>query len=399
MLNISEPNPAIQPGNALWQLGFRPFFTGAGIFSVIAMIIWSGLYLLDWPMPLLNIDPTLWHAHEMLFGYTLAVIAGFLLTAVKNWTGQQTITGAKLAALFSIWAIARLLPLLNIGTLELLALLDCLFLLSTGVAVAAPIIKVKQKAQIGVLVILFLMLIANLVYYAGLLGLIENGDRIGIYSCFYLVLTLIFVMGRRVIPFFIEKGIKERTNLTNRKWLDISSLVLMPALWFTDVVYIQAEIVGALAVVLFVLHSIRLYDWHTSALWKAPMLWVLYLAYSFLTLGFALKAASIWLGVSPFLSLHAFTVGGIGTLTLGMMSRVSLGHTGRNVQEPPRGLWIAFALLLVSAFSRVILPLILPTQYSMWIAISQALWIVGFGLFLILFAPMLFRPRIDGQPG
>lgn len=399
MLNISEPNPVTPSGNALWQLGFRPFFTGAGSFSVIAMIIWLGIYELEWPMPLLNMDPTLWHAHEMLFGYALAVIAGFLLAAVKNWTGQQTITGPKLAALFSIWAIARLLPFLNIGTIEILALFDCLFLLLTGIAVAAPIIKVRQKAQIGILVILFLMLTANLIYYAGLLGFIENGDRIGIYSCFYLVITLIFVMGRRVIPFFIERGIKEHVSLTNRKWLDISSLVLMPALWFTDVIYVQAEIAGALAGVLFVLHSIRLYDWHTKALWKASMLWVLYLAYSFLTLGFALKAASVWLGVSPFLSLHAFTVGGIGTLTLGMMSRVTLGHTGRNVQEPPRGLSIAFSLLLIGAFSRVILPLFLPTQYSTLIAISQVLWIAGFGLFLILFVPMLIKPRIDGQPG
>lgn len=399
MLNISEPSPTIKSGNALWQLGFRPFFLGAASFSVIAMMVWMGIYLFQWPMPLLNIDPTIWHAHEMLFGYALAVIAGFLLAAVKNWTGQQTINGAKLMALFSLWLTARLLPILNIGSLEIIALLDCLFILSTALAVATPIIKVKQWSQIGVLAILFLMFAANVFYYAGLLGFIENGDRIGIYSCLYLILTIIFVMGRRVIPFFIERGVNEPVSLTNRKWLDTSSMVLLISLWISDVLYVQTKIAGALAGILFVLHAIRSFDWHTKALWKSSMLWVLYIAYLFLTLGFALKAASVWFGLSPFLSVHAFTAGGIGILTAGMMSRVTLGHTGRNVQQPPRGLSIAFLLLLTGAFARVILPLLLPSQYTSWIAISQILWMSGFGLFLILFAPMLIKPRIDGQPG
>lgn len=399
MLNISEPKPNIKSGIALWQLGFRPFFIGAAGFSVIAMIVWMGVYVFQWSMPLLNMNPALWHAHEMLFGYALAVISGFLLAAVKNWTGQQTINGAKLAVLFSLWLSARLLPILNIGSIEIVALFDCLFILLTGIAVAIPIIKVKQWAQIGVLAILALMFTANLFYYSGLIGLVENGDRIGVYSCLYLVLTMIFVMGRRVIPFFIERGVNENVSLRNRKWLDISSLVLFIALWFFDVIYVQSKIAGALASILFALHVIRLFDWHTKSLWKSSMLWVLYTAYSFLTLGFALKATSVWLDVSPFLSTHAFTVGGIGILTLGMMSRVTLGHTGRNVQQPPRGLSIAFMLLLASAFFRVILPLLFSDQYNTLVAASQILWIGGFGIFIFLFAAMLIKPRIDGQPG
>ncbi|MFC1588737.1 NnrS family protein [Pseudomonadota bacterium] len=399
MLNIAEPNPQAKINIALWQLGFRPFFLGAGGFAIIAMTIWTGLYLFDWPMQLLNIETITWHAHEMLFGYALAVIAGFLLTAVKNWTGQQTVHGYKLTILFSIWASARLLPILNIGSIEIVALLDCLFLLLTTIAIAIPIFKTRQWSQLGILSKLVMMLIANIIYYAGLLGFMEYGERIGLYSCFYLILALIFVMGRRVIPFFIEKGVDERVDLTNRKWLDVSSLILFVGLWIFDVLYIHTEIAGALAGILFVLHAIRLFDWHTRGLWRSPMLWILYVAYSFLILGFALKAASIWLGVSSFLSVHAFAVGGVGTITMGMMARVALGHTGRNVQQPPRGLPIAFFLLLLAAVSRVILPLLLPSQYIMWIGISQVLWISAFGLFVILFASILIRPRIDGQPG
>ena len=399
MLNISEPNQQTETKIALWELGFRPFFIGAASFSIISMMVWMGIYVFKWQMPLLDINPTTWHAHEMLFGYALAVIAGFLLAAVKNWTGHQTINGKFLIALFSIWLLARLLPILNIGSIGLIALLDCSFVLATAFAIARPITKVEQWSQAGILAILFAMFLANSFYYAGLLDLVEGGERIGIYSCLYLVLTIIFVMGRRVIPFFIERGVNVQVSLTNRKWLDTSSMVLLIALWISDVLFTQTKIAGALAAVLFVLHAIRCFDWHTKALWKVSMLWVLYVAYLFLTLGFALKAASVWLGVSPFISVHAFTAGGVGILTIGMMSRVTLGHTGRNVQQPPRGLSIAFLLLIAGAFARVILPLLLPAQYMTWIAISQILWISGFGLFLILFAPMLVRPRIDGQPG
>jgi len=399
MLNISEPNQQTETKIALWELGFRPFFIGAASFSVISMMVWMGIYVFKWQMPLLDINPTIWHAHEMLFGYALAVIAGFLLAAVKNWTGQQTINGKILMALFSIWLIARLLPILNIGSVGLVALFDCSFVLATAFAIARPVTKVEQWSQAGILAILFAMFLANSFYYAGLLGLVEGGERIGIYSCLYLVLTIIFVMGRRVIPFFIERGVSVRVSLSNRKWLDTSSMVLLIALWISDVLFTQTKIAGALAAVLFVLHAIRCYDWHTKTLWKVSMLWVLYIAYLFLTLGFALKAASVWLGVSPFIAVHAFTAGGIGILTVGMMSRVTLGHTGRNVQQPPRGLSIAFLLLIAGAFARVFLPLLLPAQYTTWIAISQILWISGFGLFLILFAPMLVKPRIDGQPG
>lgn len=397
MLNISNTNQ--ERGIALLQLGFRPFFLGATVFSILAITLWMGIFVFDWQLQLLGIPPTLWHAHEMLFGYALAVIAGFLLTAVKNWTGLQTIRGTKLLFLFALWIAARLAPILNIGSIELLAVLDSIFLISLILAVAAPIIKVKQWKQTGILAILLMMLLANMVFYAGLMGKIENGAIIGIYSCLYLILSLVFFMARRVMPMFIQNGVAEQVKLTNRKWLDSSSMVLFFALWVFDIFITQTTITGILAGTLFILHSLRLYDWHTKGLWKSPMVWVLYLAYSFLVLGFALKTASVMFNISPFLSVHAFVFGGIGVLTMGMMARVSLGHTGRNVLEPPTGLTIAFAVLLCSALVRVIFPLIIPSEYGLWIALSQVGWILSFGMFLYLFSPVLTSPRIDGQPG
>jgi len=392
MLNITDPNQ--KQGFALLQLGFRPFFLGAAAFAILGIAVWMGIFVFGWQLPLLGVAPTLWHAHEMLFG-----IAGFLLTAVKNWTGQQTIHGSKLLALFILWAIARLMPIVNIGSIELLAGVDSLFLISLALAVAAPIIKVKQWGQTGILAILFLIFLANLVFYAGLMGIVENGETIGIYSCLYLILALVFVMARRVMPMFIQNGVVEQVTLTNRKWLDSSSMVLFFALWVFDVLITQTALTGILAGTLFLLHSLRLYDWHTKGIWKSPMVWILYLSYAFLVLGFALKAASTVTAISPFLSVHAFMLGGVSILTMGMMSRVSLGHTGRNVLEPPTALPIAFVVLLLSAVVRVIFPIIIPSEYLLWIALSQVGWILSFSMFLILFFPILSSPRIDGQPG
>ncbi len=397
MLTIN--NPQKSHGIALLQLGFRLFFLGAAAFSVVAVAVWMGLFVFGWQLPLLGISPVLWHAHEMLFGYALAVIAGFLLTAVKNWTGQQTLQGSKLLALFSLWLAARLISILNIGSIELLATLDNLFIILLILAIATPIIKVKQWAQAGILAKLLLMLIANLVFYAGLMGYIENGASIGIYSCLYLILALVFVMARRVMPMFIQNGVAEQVSLTNRKWLDIISMILFLALWVFDILIVQTTLAGILAGSLFLLHSLRLYDWHTKGLWKSPMVWVLYVAYIFLVLGFALKTASAITNISPFLSVHAFSFGGIGILTMGMMARVSLGHTGRNIMQPPSALPVAFMVLLLSAMVRVVFPLLAPSEYTLWIVLSQLGWILSFSLFFILFLPVLKSPRIDGQPG
>ena len=397
MLNISDPNK--KPGITLLQLGFRPFFLGATSFSILAITLWMGIYTFGWKLQLLNMSPTFWHAHEMLFGYLLAVIAGFLLTAVKNWTGQQTLQGTMLLLLFSIWAIARLMPVFNIGSLLIMAMMDGLFLLGLILAIAIPVIKVRQWGQVGILSIPILLLIANRVFYAGLMEMIDNGATIGLYSGLYLILTLVFVMARRVIPFFIETGTGNKIKLTNRYWLDVSSLALLIILWVTDVLISHPVLTAMIAAALFILHGIRLKDWHTRGIWQSPMLWILYLAYSFLTLGFALKALAPVLQISPSLSVHAFVFGGISVLTLGMMSRVSLGHTGRNVLQPPAGLSVAFILLLAGAVIRVILPLLMPTEYALWVVLSQVCWIIAFSMFLILFFPILISPRIDGRPG
>jgi len=398
MLNIEDNKPT--PSFALFELGFRPFFSAAGIFAVISMLLWMAIYVAGIPLVTAQLSPILWHAHEMVFGYAMAVIAGFLLTAVGNWTGQSSFKGGTLGIMLTLWLIARVSYFLPIASaLTLAAIADLLFMLGLIIGVSLPVVRAKQWKQIGIIAKLWLMLVANGVFYMGTMGHLESGIFWGLYSGFYLVLGLIFMMARRVIPFFIEKGVDEHFTPRNRRWIDISSLFVFLLWAILEIFTQQAELVALLSIGLFSIHLIRLYDWHGTGIWKKPLLWSLYLGYAFLNLGFLLKALSFWLGVSPYLAIHAFALGGIGIITIGMMSRVSLGHTGRNVFNPPKILAPIFLLMLAGAVIRVILPMIDHSHYMLWIMTSQVLWILGFSIFSATYVPMLLKPRIDGRPG
>ena len=397
MLNIEQP--ARQTGIAILNLGFRPFFSGAALFSVVLMLAWMGLYTLGrhWQPALPAVT---WHAHEMIFGYGMAVIAGFLLTAVKNWTGVQTLHGIPLLLLFLLWLTARLLLLAGGGgVLVWAALADGLFNVLLVLALAWPVFKVRQFKQFGIVSKILLLTLANLLFYAGVLEIYPWGIQAGLYSGVYLIMALIFVMSRRVLPFFIERGVPQEVTLTNRAWLDGASLLLFVGFWIADIAAPDSLPVAVLAGLLCVLYSIRLVDWHTPGIWRMPLLWVLYLAYVTIVFGFALKVAVYLFGLSPFLPLHAFTYGGIGLFTLGMMARVTLGHTGRNILEPPATVSWMFGLVLVGSIVRVVLPLLDAARFTFWMGLSQVLWILAFSLFLVTFLRMLYQPRTDGQPG
>ncbi|RMG35200.1 MAG: NnrS family protein [Gammaproteobacteria bacterium] len=398
MLQIEKP--AATPRFALFQLGFRPFFAGAALFGIVAVFLWMLVYVFGQPLVPLGLDALTWHGHEMVFGYTLAVVAGFLLTAVVNWTGQPSLKGASLAMAWLLWLTARVALYLPEGGLIVAAVADLAFLLTVTFGVARPIFRVRQWKQVGILSKLVLLLIASGTFYAGALGHLAEGVRWGLFGAFYVVLALVFMMARRVMPFFIERGVDEAFTPRNRRWLDIASLfgVLIWAL-FEIFWPAQETIIALLSLGLFLMHALRLVDWHTPGIWRKPLLWSLYLGYASLTLGFALRILSVWGDLSPFLALHAFAYGGIGMMTLGMMSRVSLGHTGRNVFQPPRIINLFLLLLALGTVTRVLAPLIDMTHYTLWIGVSQVLWMAAFGLFAWVYVPMLIRPRIDGRPG
>jgi uncharacterized protein involved in response to NO len=397
MLTIEQPHTGKY---AFLHLGFRPLFSAAIVFAIIGIAIWMGMYLYGWTLPLETYPTITWHAHEMVFGYALAMGGGFLLTAIKNWTGLQTIQGKTLLSLFLLWVIARILPfMLNIVPVYVLAVIDISFNLFLAIAASIPIIQRRRWNDFGLIGKLHLMVIANSIFYLGIMGIWPSGTHIGLYGGFYIILALIFTMGRRVIPFFIEKGVDCPFQPKNWRWLDISSLFLFLAFAISDLINAYSLITAILAGILFAMHCMRLYGWYTHDIWKKPLLWVLYIGYAWIVAGFLLKILSFTLGISSFLAIHAFTYGGIGLITTGMMARVSLGHTGRNVFDPPRILNVVFGILLVGTIVRVILPLFDMGNYAWWIATAQILWITAFVILGFVYLPMLVKARVDGRPG
>ncbi len=384
----------------LLHLGFRPFFLGAAGLAILSMGVWMALYFLGWQGGLAGLSLQLWHAHELIYGYAVAVIAGFLLTAVKNWTGVQTVHRFPLLALFTLWLLARAASFIHAEFIvAMMAGFDMLFMGTLLAAISYPVIKARQWRQLLVILHVALLLCGNLVFYMGALGWLSEGLHWGLYAGLYVILSLIFVIGRRVIPFFIERGVDNPVALKNWSWLDVSTVVLFAIFAVLDVFTSYHGLIAGLAGILFVMHGIKMAGWYTAEIFRKPLLWVLYLAYGFLVVGFALKFFSYVLGVSPYLAIHAFAVGGIGVMTVGMMARVILGHTGRNISEPPAILFPVFAALLGSAAIRVFLPLFDSTHYQIWIAFSQILWISAFTVFLWNYFPMLVQPRVDGRYG
>ena len=400
MLTIETPYPH---KTAFLQLGFRPFFAAAMMMGVLGILMWMILYFTGWALPATQYPIIQWHAHEMVFGYGAALAAGFLLTAIRNWTGLKTIQNKPLLILFLLWTTARILPfVLPYSMLWLLALIDLSFNLFLAIAITLPIYRAHQWNNSAFPGKMILLLIANALFYIGLLGIWSSALHIGLYAGFYIIVALIFTLGRRVIPFFIQNGVDYEFTAKNWKWLDISNLFLF--LFFaiadiTDDYYSIPYLTALLALALLILNSIRLYGWYTHGIWKKTLLWSLYIGYAWLVFGFLLKVLMAFLPISPFLAIHAFAYGGVGLITIGMMARVSLGHTGRNVFKPPKILGWVYSLLVIGAVVRVIFPLFNTSLYHWWIGIAQGVWIVAFTLLLFTYLPMFIKPRIDGRPG
>jgi len=379
--------------------GFRPFFIGAVIQAMAAMIMWMAVYLFQFPVTLNGISMFQWHAHEMVFGYAMAVIAGFLLTAARNWTGEETVNGSGLAVLFLIWALARLLMLSGTAFLIYAAIADILFMLGLSIAVARPVLKVRQKRQAPVLLILALLITSNLLFYLGALGHVDQGAKLANLCGLYLVLGIVLFMGRRVIPFFTEGGVGYPVELKNDRWNDVLSFVLYPVFLISEV-FFPHHLVGALcAAGLFILNSLRVNGWHTLGIWQKPLLWGLFAAFILINLGFMLRALMPVTAISDYLPIHAFAVGGIGIVTMSMMARVALGHTGRNVHQAPPVMNVLLISMLVATSVRLFLPLLDPGHYRIWIAASGLIWVFSFALFAAVFVPMLISPRTDGKYG
>ena len=381
----------------LFALGFRPFFMLAGLSGLLLILLWNAIF--KGILVAENYYPSVyWHAHEMLLGYGVAVIAGFLLTAVKNWTGKLTLTGDKLAGLCLLWLYGRIVPF-YVGLLPdiLIALIDLAFLPLLAYHITKPIMETKQNQNLIFTGLLLLLIIGNGFVHCEMLGLKSNTGWLGLQLIVATIIVLILVMAGRVFPFFTERGLPGTLAIRNPQ-LDNWSVASAVLVFGIQLFGISGAVLALSALLAVIVNCARVAGWYVQKIWYVPLLWVLYVGYGWIIFGFALTALSAYSIIQPSLALHAFTLGGIGTLTLGMMARVALGHTGRALRAS-NAIAFAFMLINVAAFFRVVLPIAFPNWYQTLIYGSTLAWFAAFSLFIFVYGPVLVSQRIDGQDG
>ncbi|MDP3331976.1 MAG: NnrS family protein [Methylococcaceae bacterium] len=381
----------------LFNLGFRAFFALAGFAALTLIVLWSAM--IEGDLAHENyFSQNYWHAHEMLLGYSVAVIAGFLLTAVKNWTGKPTLTGDQLAGLCLLWLYGRIVPFYE-GLLpnELIALIDFAFLPVLAYQIIKPILQVGQYRNLVFVALLLVLALGNGLVHAEILGFQENTAWLGIELVVATIIVMILVIAGRVFPFFTERGLPGTLTIKNPLFdtLSIVAAVLVFALELAD---ISGTILALAALFAVVANVARLSGWYVQKIWYVPLLWVLYVGYGWIILGFGLTIFSAYDLIAASLALHAFTIGGIGVLTLGMMARVSLGHTGRALRVS-NAMAISFVFINMAALCRVLLPVVLPGWYNLLVYVSTFAWLAAFSLFVFVYSPILTSVRADGQDG
>ncbi|MDR9878344.1 NnrS family protein [Pseudomonas allii] len=377
----------------LFRLAFRPFFLGACLLAALAVPLWLlalGGMTGSW-------QPAggwlAWHRHELLFGFGLAIIAGFLLTAVQTWTGRPGLSGAPLGALATLWLAARVGWLLNVP-LPLLAVLELSFPLAVAGVMGWTLWQVRQTRNYPIVLVLVLLAVAD-----GLALYDQGLQRQAVLTGLWLVAAMMGLIGGRVIPFFTQRGLGRVAAVKPWPWLDhllLGGSVLVALLYAGGVALLPRAWIGVLFALLGVGHLLRLARWHDRGLWRVPLLWSLHLAYAWLAL--ACLGMALWhcgAPLNPSLAVHALTIGAMAGLILAMIARVSLGHTGRPLQ-PPSGMTLAFALLNLACVCRVLLVLVWPVA-ALWLA--ALCWSSGLGLYLWRYGPMLWQARVDGHPG
>lgn len=335
----------------------------------------------------------------MVFGFTTAVIAGFLLTAVPNWTGAPALQGGPLAFLVALWFAGRVAVLAPGGLpTPLVIAADVAFLPALALVLAPALLRKRNGRNLSIPPLLVLAAGANALVHLGALGVVAGGVQIGLQTGVDIVVVLLVVIGGRVVPLFTGNAL--RAPMRAPDWTDRWALYTVLAVAIFDLVPPVEALAGVAALIASLVNSLRMRGWRGSKTLHSPILWVLHLGYLWVVLGLALKGLSVLTGIIPGpLALHALTAGAIGTFTLGMMSRVALGHTGRPLQVKPV---IAFAYGLVSAGAllRVAAPLLGTDNYvHLGVHGAGLLWAMGFLIFAVLYGPILMRPRIDGRPG
>jgi uncharacterized protein involved in response to NO len=381
----------------LWRLAFRAGFLAAASFGVLAMVRW--LLWLSWPQAWpTDTSPTWWHAHEMIFGFALPVVAGFLLTAVATWTGLPGTCGRPLQVLFGLWLTARAVLWLAPQWLALAWLAETLFLLLLGFELGRRVWARRQWRNILFLPLLLVLLVLCSASY---LSVDEPTAATRLhYGAVWMISVFVVIIGGRVIPLFTSNrlGLKLAPSPPWLEYLAIGSVALVGLASSVGAGSRSAPWLATLCLATSALHFYRLVRWQGWKALRVPLLWSMHLSY--LCIPLALLGLALVRGdpVAEKNIIHLLAIGAIGGMILTMMSRVSLGHTGRPL-EVPYYLSLAFAFILLAAVIRSVLPLADTALSLLSWRVSAVLWIMVFCIFLYRYVPVLTRPRADGRPG
>ena len=396
-LPIFKPAPVAVPalqGLPVLRLGFRPLYIAGTLFAALALPIWLVMFFgqLAWAP---NAPPLLWHAHEMLFGFAVAIIVGFLLTAAKAWTGLQTARGPLLAALVLLWLAARIAAW--VGPYFLYAVLDLALLPLVALILVRVLLKARNYRNLPLALLLALLAAANLLFHLALMGMLALSAMTPLYAALALIVMIECVMGGRVIPAFtmaVTPGLKLVVRpALERFTLGATALGLL--LWL-----LAAPALPTAAVLLLAsaLQLRRLLGWRSDVTRQRPILWILHAAYAWIPVALALLALAQFGLVSNSAGVHALAVGATGGLIIGMVTRTARGHTGRPLQVA-RAEVLAYALVMTAALLRVVLPLLAPSLYVVALLAATVAWSAAFLIYLWIYTPWLLRTRLDGKDG
>lgn len=378
---------------ALWSLGFRPFYLLASSFAALSILFWVGEY--TGHLPAAYVRSPAWHGHEMLYGYTLAVVAGFLLTAVRNWTGRPTPAGLPLMALAVLWVAGRVLVLTPFAATS--AAVNAAFPVAVAVGIGIPIVQSRNRRNYFFVALLLLLGIAVLAFHLAQRGVLPWPARASLQVGLDVVLFIIAVMGGRVIPMFTNNGIPG-ARATRHAVLERLALGGVLVLLAADLLQVSAAVIAVVALLVAAAHAARLYLWRPWRTLGTPLVWVLHLAYAWIVIHLVLRGLAALGLVSELVAVHALTVGAIGGMTIGMMTRTARGHTGRPLVAD-RFEVACYALVALAAAIRVFGGMLLPGAYMATVVASAICWSAGFALYAVRYWPVLTRPRLDGKPG
>ncbi|WP_343079496.1 NnrS family protein [Ostreiculturibacter nitratireducens] len=387
-------------GPALFSYGFRPFFLGAGIWASLAMALWVAALTGRLSLPT-HFDPVSWHAHEFLFGYLGAVVAGFLLTAVPNWTGRLPIIGAPLAVLATFWVLGRVAVAVSAHLPPLaVAIADLSMPVLLALAIAREIVRGRNWRNLIVLALLAIMILGNGLFHwavsQGQYAVDGAGFRLGLSGG----VMMIAVIGGRIVPSFTRNWLVKRGEArlpAPSGRFDRVALLVLPAALAAWVAAPASAAAGTALLLAGVIHVARLARWRPVLTGGEPLVWVLHLGYAFLPAGaLALGAAILWPALLPVsAALHLWLAGAIGMMTLAVMTRATLGHTGQALTAG-HGTAALYLLLLVAVVARVCAGLYADWARGLYYLAGLA-WIGAFGGFAFIYGPLLLRRRSEGR--